>query len=1208
MAFDRNNNENQLEVDEIQGDVLVGLQKDVESFAAFSIGDVPAFRRFLVLLAPRITTLRTTLERQFILDVQKEVGTKERFNFIGVNIGFTWEGLSKLEVTGVEDIEDAAFRAGLAARAASLNDPTEGDGAPENWLVGALGQALHGMLIVTGPDEDRVNERVSAITSLAGRCWSILHQEAGRTRAVHRGHEHFDFMDGVSQPGVRGQINDAFPSHRFLTPSENRDDAGQGKPGQDLIWPGEFMFGYPSQRSDDLDNPGPSRKGGPDWMRNGSFMVFRRLKQLVPEYRSFIDEEAQALDMDPEALAARTVGRWPSGAPLVLAPMQDNPALAKDDLLVNNFEFSADAAGRRCPFAAHIRKSYPRDDITPAGAGEATDFERRDVSEKSTQTHRILRAGIPYGEEVGEDEQIQGTTLRDRGLMFVCYQTSIERQFEFILKQWVNNPDFPPGQETSEDPILGQTADRVRHFRGAGMNYPHGPTTPPIEIARDFVIPTGGGYFFVPSIRALAQDLAGEADTRPAMVGKWDDLLAFPNVPVHTHLLPNGTVLFWGRRDHPDGTMDEHECTPQIWDPVRGTFTPTPQPATADGTKVNLFCSGHTFLPDGLLLVTGGHWTDSHGLHQACTYDWRDNTWTPLPVMNDGRWYPTATTLPDGSALTASGSGSNAQNNTIPQIWDGRGWREVNAKVLSLYPRLIVLPDGRVFVAGTDPDGNMLDSDGGIWTAAPNRIHGDRQYAPAIMYAPGKVIFIGGGNDPDSKEPTNAVELIDFNDGDPAWRLGATMKFRRRQHNATLLPDGTVLVTGGTRGGGFDNGFNDLSEGKPVRNAELWDPGTGQWSTLAVETNERCYHSTALLLPDGRVLSGGGGEYAPHGPLAPEHIHRDAQVFNPPYLFKGPRPSIEECPDHLDYSESFPLGVSGPDVARITAVRTGSVTHSLDCNQRLVELRFERTDAGLTVHGPADRNACPPGYYMLFILSAAGVPSISRMVRIGSAAIAARAATTVASMTKTALEMEARRPAPSGTRVVVGLTSRCPYGLAACWGGAYQSLKRLPAVASVSQEANAAESTAELFLNENGIPDLAAWKVQFKQSANGSYDFRGIEITLEGTVRTLAGHLLIRGTDYPPVELRQIGAIDKIQWDWDRKAPLMPTAEELDAFASLSTQLGSSGRKSAKAKLTGPFQVISREPVLFVRKFELLPMVPRNRKAPAGSRRSRKRV
>ena len=283
------------------------------------------------------------------------------------------------------------------------------------------------------------------------------------------------------------------------------------------------------------------------------------------------------------------------------------------------------------------------------------------------------------------------------------------------------------------------------------------------------------------------------------------------------------------------------------------------------------------------------------------------------------------------------------------------------------------------------------------------------------------------------------------------------------------------------------------------------------------------------------------------------------------------------------------------------------MTHSLDCNQRLLELRFELTDAGLRVHGPADRKVCPPGYYMLFILSAAGVPSISRMVRIGSPAPAARTAAVVPTKVKTALEKEAPRAAPSGTRVVVGLKSRCPYGLAACWGGAYQSLKRLPAVASVTREANAAESTAELFLNENGIPDIAAWKVHFKQSANGSYDFRGVEITLEGTVRTRVGQLFIKGTKYPRVEIRQIGAIDKIQWDWDRKAPLVPTAEEQSAFASLSKQFGSSGRKSVRAKLTGPFQVISGEPVLFVRTFELLPAAPRNRQTPARSRRLSKR-
>jgi galactose oxidase len=707
-----------------------------------------------------------------------------------------------------------------------------------------------------------------------------------------------------------------------------------------------------------------------------------------------------------------------------------------------------------------------------------------------------------------------------------------------------------------------------------------------------------------------AQVLTGEADAAPAQMGKWGDVLAFPNVPVHTHLLPNGNVLFWGRRDHPDGTMDEHECTPQVWDPIGGTFTTTPQPVTADGTRINLFCSGHTFMSDGLLLVTGGHWTDGHGLDQACLYDWRNNTWTPLPSMNDGRWYPTTIMLPDGSALTASGNGADGQNNKIPQIWDGTRWHALSDKVLSLYPRLIALPNDRVFVAGTDPDGNMLDLLGGSWSPAPGRIHGDRQYAPSIMYAPGKVIFIGGGNDGDTKEPTNAIELIDFNEPNPVWRLGAPMLFRRRQHNATLLPDGTILVTGGTRGGGFDGGFNDLGPGQPVHDAELWDPATGLWTKLAAETNDRCYHSTALLLPDGMVLSGGGGEYNPNGqPLPAKDIHRDAQVFSPPYLFKGPRPSIENAPEQIDFAQAFSLAVSGAEVARITVLRPGSVTHALDCNQRLVELRFERSEAGLTVTGPADRNACPPGYYMLFALSAAGVPSISRMVRIGAAAIATRGTVKVAGARMSAIAATpGRQPEPLGTRVVVGLTSRCPYGLAACWGGAYQSLKHLTAVASVTRNANAADSTAELFLNGNGIPDLATWQVEFKQSANGSYDFRGVEITLQGAVKLRAGGLWLTGPGHAAVLLQPVDPIEKVQWDWERSAPVQSTEAERDALPLLIRQLDASGKKSAMVKVTGPFQDKGGKPVLFVREVEILPAAKplRKRNSPGTSLRSRK--
>lgn len=510
MAFDRSTGEPQLDVDEIQGDVLVGLQKDFQWFIGFAIADVPAFKAFLKTLAPRITTLRTVLEREFTIALQKRAchkGHKEVFTFVGTNIAFTAAGLTELGVPGVDQIQDAPFRAGLAAQAPGLNDPVTGEGAPDNWLIGEPPGRLHGILLITGPTQKSVDDRLAQIDAMAGSSWVAFFSGLGKTRLCNRGHEHFGFLDGVSQPGVRGQIDAAFPAHTFLTPSMNPDDPGQGNPGQDLLWPGEFVFGYPGQKPDDVDNPGPVKTGGPSWMSNGSFMVFRRLKQLVPEFAQFVTTQAQALDMDPDLLGARMVGRWKSGAPMVTAPLQDDPGLAEQPLLINDFEFTQDAAARRCPYAAHIRKSYPRDDITPAGAGLPTQFEQREASEADTQTHRIRRAGIPFGDEVSDSEAKQNKTLQDRGLMFVCYQTSIVQQFEFILKFWVNNPQFPPasGGVAGHDPILGQAngANRTRTFGGAHVNYPTGPVGAAVQLPSDFVVPTGGGYFFVPSISAL---------------------------------------------------------------------------------------------------------------------------------------------------------------------------------------------------------------------------------------------------------------------------------------------------------------------------------------------------------------------------------------------------------------------------------------------------------------------------------------------------------------------------------------------------------------------------------------------------------------------------------------------------------------------------------------------------------------------------------
>jgi hypothetical protein len=700
------------------------------------------------------------------------------------------------------------------------------------------------------------------------------------------------------------------------------------------------------------------------------------------------------------------------------------------------------------------------------------------------------------------------------------------------------------------------------------------------------------------------------ASAIPQEQGKWQAPFNVPNVVIHAHVLPNGKVLFWGRRDHPTDSLDAHVCTPHIWDPENPTAPPetTPKPLLhGNQTTINLFCSGHTFLSDGRLLVVGGHIEDSEGLNAGALYDWRTNTWTALPPMNNGRWYPTAVTLRDGAALVLSGSyaGSNntIQTNEVQQVWNGTVWHElVNFHGIPLYPRVHLAPDGTVFMAGPLAQTYRLDPHGaGTWfpLTGPGgqRAAGQRDYAPSVMYEPGKVLYIGGGNDPGTNEPTAEAEIIDLTAATPAWKPTKPMHFRRRQHNATLLPDGTVLVTGGTRGGGGPNkGFNDLRDGEPVHEAELWDPATGQWTVLAEEATDRCYHSIAVLLPDATVLSAGGGEYRPDSTDTPnpqKDSHRDAQIFHPPYLFRGERPKLTVAPAQTGYGAKF--AVQTPDASKIKQVswvRLSSITHSFNTGQRINFLQFREQANGLAVTAPTTPDVCPPGYYMLFLLTADKVPSLGKIIQISGTtpqpqrAVASPEHSLLATqlrMSTADLDREIRQET-HGTHAVLGLTSTCPYGLAACWGGAYEALKTLSGVRSVRPVANAQDSTADVYMALHAVPDVDAWWREISHIAKGSYDLRGVEISIAGNIVADGRGVALAG---PEIEgmlpLRPLGTTPKVQYDRANKRAQVSTPDEMAAYDQLV--LGPGARPASTVRVTGILGAEEGRQVLHVRQF-----------------------
>lgn len=443
-----------------------------------------------------------------------------------------------------------------------------------------------------------------------------------------------------------------------------------------------------------------------------------------------------------------------------------------------------------------------------------------------------------------------------------------------------------------------------------------------------------------------------------ATTGEWAAPFPWPVVAVHLHLLPSGQLLSWGRAKFGE---------PHLWDPVTGGFSVVP-------SATDLFCSGHAFLADGRLLVTGGHIDEDHGLPDANIFDAATRQWITVAPMRRGRWYPTSTTLPDGEVLTLAGADEAGHEVDIPEVWTGTGWRALTdaGRALPYYPRAFVAPNGLVFYAGEAPKTSYIDPRGtGSWKTVASSGYGRRGYGSAVMYQPGRVLIVGGSN-VTLELPTATAEVIDLADAMPAWRYTKPMAHARRQFNATLLPDGSVLVTGGTSAAGFSNPAG------AVHAAESWDPATEVWTLWASNRVTRVYHSTTLLLPDGRVLHAGSGDATG----LPREL--SAEIFSPPYLFRGPRPSIDKAPDAVVYGQEFFVATAGaPRIVRATLVRLGSVTHGFDQNQRFLELSLRRAAGGLMLTAPVSANTAPPGHYLLFILDGKGVPSVARTLRIG---------------------------------------------------------------------------------------------------------------------------------------------------------------------------------------------------------------------------------
>jgi Domain of unknown function (DUF1929)/Glyoxal oxidase N-terminus len=494
-----------------------------------------------------------------------------------------------------------------------------------------------------------------------------------------------------------------------------------------------------------------------------------------------------------------------------------------------------------------------------------------------------------------------------------------------------------------------------------------------------------------------------EACCPPASAGAWSDPINTDIVGIHSTVLPTGKVLWFGFKNDTD-----HEGQSTVFNPVDNQLESTTSPP-------NLFCSGHTIVPDGRVWVAGGHHGDVDGSHtfNPATHAWSSHG--KLAPSSGGRWYPTNAVLPDGRVFTISGTipggPADATGSNINNSWQifNPATNAVTAKTpvtpapfsadgfgpVDLYPFVYVVPSGPYagkLMIHSRQTTRFLDVASNTWSGPVTAQSPHSRTYPAegtsvmLTLSPadgyrGRVLAIGGAGAPPLGQGTPAqksVELLDLGAAMPTWQNAAPMKEPRVLPDGVILPDGKVLVVGGSRSGKADLGVD------PVLAPEIYNPVTNAWTTGCPMRVPRLYHSTAVLLPDGRVLVAGRDGLFNAPPYKwPENR---AEIYSPPYLFAGTRPAITAAPANLGYGANFAAsigGVAGTSINRAVLIKLSSVTHSFNMGQRSVQLPIAGSSAGgVTLKAPPNSTVAPPGHYMLFVLSA-GVPSVAKIVKLG---------------------------------------------------------------------------------------------------------------------------------------------------------------------------------------------------------------------------------